>query len=62
MQSTVTKTVDEWNVITSIDDLLPEVPYRYGYSNGRWVYDNDEVLAKLRAGEGVYCLQLWYAV
>lgn len=33
--------------------MLPEVPYRYGYSNGRWVYDNDEVLAKLRAGENV---------
>lgn len=62
VQSAVTKTVEEWNGITSIDDLLPEVPYRYGYSNGRWVYDNDEVLAKLRAGEGVYCLQLWYAV
>jgi len=56
VQSAVTKTVDEWNVITSIDDLLPEVPYRYGYSNGRWVYDNDEVLAKLRAGEGVFLI------
>lgn len=53
VQSTVTKTVDEWNGITSIDNLLPAVPYRYGYSNGRWVYDNDEVLAKLRAGESV---------
>lgn len=56
VQSTVTKTVDEWNSITSIDDLLPEVPYKYGYSNGRWVYDNDEVLAKLRAGEGVFLI------
>lgn len=53
VQSTVTKTVDEWNGITSIDDILPEVPYRYGYSNGRWVYDNNEVLTKLRAGESV---------
>lgn len=56
VQSTVTKTVEEWNGITSIDNLLPEVPYRYGYSNGRWVYDNDEVLAKLRAGEGVFLI------
>lgn len=56
VQSTVTKTVDEWNGITSIDDLLPEVPYKYGYSNGRWVYDNDEVLSKLRAGEGVFLI------
>lgn len=49
----ITKTVDEWNEMTSIEDLLPDVPYRYGYSNGRWVYDNDKVLAKLRAGENV---------
>lgn len=56
VQSTVTKTVDEWNSISSIDDLLPEVPYKYGYSNGRWVYDNDEVLAKLRAGESVFLI------
>lgn len=53
VKSTVTKTVDEWNNITGIDDLLPDVPYKYGYSNGRWVYDNAEVLAKLRAGENV---------
>lgn len=53
VQSTVTKTVDEWNSITSIDGLLPNVPYKYGYSNGRWVYNNDDVLARLRAGEDV---------
>ena len=53
VQSTVTKTIDEWNDVTSIDDLLPVVPYRLGYSNGRWVYDNAEVLAKLRTGENV---------
>ncbi len=56
VQSTVTKTVDEWNGITSIDDLLPKVPYKYGYSNGRWVYDNGEVLAKLRSGESVFLI------
>ena len=53
VQSTVTKTINEWNSITSIEDLLPEVPYRYGYSNGRWVYDNADVLSKLQAGESV---------
>ena len=53
VQSTVTKTIDEWNMVTSIDDLLPEVPYKYGYSNGRWIYDNDDVLSKLQAGENV---------
>lgn len=53
VQSTVTKTIDEWNAVESIDELLPVVPYRYGYSNGRWVYDNAEVLAKLQAGENV---------
>ena len=53
VQSTVTKTIDEWNAVTSIDELLPVVPYRYGYSNGRWVYNNAEVLAKLQTGENV---------
>ena len=53
VQSTVTKTIAQWNSVSSIDDLLPEVPYKYGYSNGRWVYDNAEVLAKLQTGENV---------
>lgn len=53
VKSKITKTADEWNSVTAIDDLLPEVPYRYGYSNGRWVYDNESVLSKLRAGENV---------
>lgn len=50
---TVTKTTDEWSEITTIDDLLPEVPFRYGYRNGRWVYNEQEVLAKLQNGEDV---------
>ena len=33
--------------------MLPEVPFRFGYSNGRWVYDEQEVLSKLQAGEDV---------
>lgn len=50
---TVTKTTLEWAEITTINDLLPDVPYRYGYSNGRWVYDESDVIAKLQAGEDV---------
>lgn len=56
VQSTVTKTIDEWNSITSIDSLLPAVPYKYGYSNGRWAYNNETVLAKLQTGENVYLI------
>lgn len=54
VQTAITKTIDEWNSVTSIDDLLPEVPYKYGYSGGKWVYDNAEVLAKLQTGKNVY--------
>lgn len=53
VQKSVTKTIAEWSNINSIEMLLPEVPYKYGCSNGRWVYDNAEVLAKLRTGENV---------
>ena len=31
----------------------PPVPYRVGYTNGRWEYDMDEVLTTLRAGTDV---------
>ena len=54
VKSTVTKTVDEWQSVTSIAGFVPEVPYRYGYINGRWAFDEAEVLAKLQAGEDVY--------
>lgn len=50
---TFTKSTAEWTEVTSINDLLPEVPFRFGYSNGRWVYDEQEVLSKLQAGEDV---------
>ncbi|MDE6156394.1 MAG: hypothetical protein K2F67_08160, partial [Eubacterium sp.] len=53
VQKSVTKTISEWNNINSIEMLLPEVPYKYGYSNGRWVYNNAEILARLRTGENV---------
>lgn len=50
---TVTKTTAQWAEIGSISDLLPDVPYRYGYNNGKWVYDEQEILTKLRYGENV---------
>lgn len=50
---TFTKSTAEWAEVTSINDLLPEIPFRFGYSNGRWVYDEHEVLSKLQAGEDV---------
>ena len=50
---TFTKSTAEWAEVTSINDLLPEVPFRFGYSNGRWVYDEQEVFSKLQAGEDV---------
>lgn len=53
VKSTVTKTIDEWQNVTSIAEFVPEVPYRYGHTNGRWVYSEADVLAKLQAGEDV---------
>ena len=50
---TFTKSTAEWAEVTSINDLLPEVPFRFGYSNGRWAYDEQEVFSKLQAGEDV---------
>lgn len=42
-----------WSELTAVSDIAPKVPYRYGYSNGRWVYDNTDVLTRLRSGENV---------
>ena len=50
---TFTKSTTEWAEVTSINDLLPEVPFRFGYSNGRWVYDEQDVLTRLQNGEDV---------
>lgn len=33
--------------------MLPDVPFKYGYKNGRWEYDEAYVLSKLRSGENV---------
>ncbi|MBR0413261.1 MAG: glycoside hydrolase family protein [Eubacterium sp.] len=47
----ITKTPAEWLETESLEDLLPALPYEYGGTNGRWDYDNAEVLQKLRSGE-----------
>lgn len=50
---TFTKSTEEWLNTTTINDLLPEVPFRFGYNNGRWVYNEQEILSKLQNGEDV---------
>lgn len=51
--STVEKTAEEWAQVTDLAPLAPEsVPYRYGYTDGRWQL-TDEVLARLQTGESV---------
>ena len=51
--SVVEKSVDEWENVTTLADILPEVPYKAGGENGRWVYDEADVLAKLCSGQSV---------
>lgn len=51
IKSKTTRTVSQWNALTSLSALLPEVPYKYGGVNGRWVYDEAQVLSLLRSGE-----------
>ncbi|MBQ7740497.1 MAG: InlB B-repeat-containing protein, partial [Eubacterium sp.] len=46
----VSKTVEEWNTYEVLRSLDPEVPYRYGYSDGKWDYFSPTVLAVLKAG------------
>ncbi len=50
--SIVSNTVEDWLAIESLDDYIPEVPYSYGHTNGRWVID-DNTLAKLQSGQSV---------
>jgi len=59
IQSTVTKTTQEWAGVTDISSLVPDVPYRYGYTGGRWVYDNNEVLSRLMNGENVTLIPVY---
>ena len=49
----IDNTPTEWNDITTLDDLLPEVPYKFQHTNGRWNYIESEVLTALRAGTDV---------
>ena len=51
--NTVTKTSDAWADIDSIESLLPTVPFSYGKVNGRWVYNDNDVLSALCNGENV---------
>ena len=53
LYNTVTMTAEEWEGVTSLAEYIPRVPFRYGYTNGRWdCYDGkeQEILAALRAG------------
>ncbi|MBR4240754.1 MAG: leucine-rich repeat protein [Eubacterium sp.] len=52
-QSFITKSCEEWAQLESISALLPPVPYQKGYKNGKWNYDEAEVLSKLANGENV---------
>ena len=49
----IDNTPTEWNDITTLDDLLPDVPYKLGHVNGRWNYIESEVLTALRAGTDI---------
>ena len=49
----VDKTVSEWADVTTIEGLVPDVPYKLGFTNGRWIYNENEVLTRLRSGENV---------
>lgn len=51
--TTISKFPAEWAEINTINDLLPDVPFKYGCKNGRWEYNEADVLSKLRSGENV---------
>lgn len=40
---------DDWAERDDIDDLIPRVPYKYGYTNGRWSY-TPRVVVELSLG------------
>lgn len=56
---TIIKTPAEWTYIHAIDSLLPDVPYKYGYTNGRWSFNSEEVLTKLRNGENAEIIPVY---
>ena len=49
----IDKSISEWSEFISIADLLPEVPYKLGHTNGRWNYTEADVLTALQAGNDV---------
>ncbi len=54
--SAIEKTLEEWKNVTTIADMLPQVPYKVGYGEGRWAYDEADVLSKLQSGISVTIL------
>ena len=61
ISTTVTRTTAEWAATDSLADLLPEVPYRYGYTATGWDCDEHTVLEKLRSGQNVTLLPTYTA-
>ena len=61
ISATVTRTTAEWAATDSLADLLPEVPYRYGYTANGWDCDERTVLEKLRSGQNVTLLPTYTA-
>lgn len=61
ISATVTRTTEEWAATDSLADLLPEVPYRYGYTATGWDCDQNAVLEKLRSGQNVTLLPTYTA-
>ncbi|WP_456068681.1 InlB B-repeat-containing protein [Eubacterium sp.] len=51
--TTISKFPAEWAEINTINGLVPDVPFKYGCKNGRWEYNEADVLSKLRSGENV---------
>ncbi len=50
IEEQISKSAAEWSEYTSIESLLPAVPYKYGYTNGRWSYNQIMILSELKAG------------
>ena len=57
---TVTKSVEEWQTVSYLDDFLPDVPYEYGSANGFWNYDESEILELLQSGQDAEILPYYY--
>ena len=42
--SSVSLSLEDWSELDDIDEFLPHVPVKYGYTNGRWVYNPRTVI------------------